>query len=975
MVNYHRHSDVTNIILPDSVATNEDYAKRAKELGHTILSSCEHGTAGRYRQCAELAAKYGLKWRYVAEVYFVKDRHELVARDANNEIILDRDGMPKTYHDRTNCHMILAAKTKKGIGDINEILSEANETGYYYRARIDMELLMKLNPNDVFVTTACIGGIWQYGAYDNDGERAFDFKEPDRLVEEIYHHFGDSFMLEIQNHNTPDQKKLNLHILGLARRLKIKYLVGLDSHYIHEEDKKLREQYLDSRGLHYAEEDGWYMDYPDDETVFNRFVEQGVLKSDQIRLAMDNTNIFETFEDVVFDRSRKIPSIYPDKTQEERNQMYRNLIEEKWTEYQKTVPESDYPKYREAIDYEVDTITSTNTSDYFLLDYEIVKRYKELGGSYTFTGRGSAPSYFTNMLLGFTSIDRVSAPVTMYPDRFISAARLASGSLPDIDNNISDQKLMAQAQAEVVGEGHSAPMVAFGTLKRLSAWKMYCRASNVPFEVANSISDKLKAYELDIKHADEEEKIFIDPFDYVPEEYHEQLKMSEEYLGMIDTISPHPCAFIVCDADIRREFGMIRLKGDVMAAFIDGVTADSYGFVKNDLLMVDVVNVNANIYKRIGIKQPTVPELMKIVSNDIEVWKMYANGYTMGLNQAEKSKSTERVMLYSPKNVSEVTAFCAGIRPGFASMAPTMFNRKRFSYNIPLLDNLLRTKEMPDSFILYQEQVMAILQLGGLAPSESYAAIKAIAKKHPEKVLPIKGRFMESFKQKLIETGESASKAEKTTEAVWQIIEDNTSYSFNCSHAFCVALDSLYTAWAKAHYPYETYAALLSNYSRKGDKDRIDLAKAEMKKAFNIRTAPCRFRQDNRSYYINKEEHYISDALTSIKGIGMKDAEALLALAENEYESFVDLLVDCKNTKGALNSAVIDTLIRMDYFAEFGSAGKLLEVVDAFDNSKNRYNVNHKEATKIKRLDALRAIEAMTEESELDPYDMIIFEA
>ena len=126
------------------MATNEDYAKRAVELGQTILSSCEHGTPGNYRQCYDLAKQYGLRWRYVAEVYFVKDR---LSEDGNG------------LRDRKNCHMILAAKTEKGMYDLNEVISEANISGYYYRPRVDMELLMRLDPKDVFVTTACIAGI------------------------------------------------------------------------------------------------------------------------------------------------------------------------------------------------------------------------------------------------------------------------------------------------------------------------------------------------------------------------------------------------------------------------------------------------------------------------------------------------------------------------------------------------------------------------------------------------------------------------------------------------------------------------------------------------------------------------------------------------------------------------------------------------------------------------------------------------
>ena len=129
-------------MLADSVVTNEDYAKRAVELGHSVLSSCEHGNQGNYRECALLAEKYSLRWRYVSEAYFVKDRHE---------------------KDNTNCHIILAAKTAKGVGDLNFALSEANISGFYYRPRVDMELLLSLDPKDVFVTTACIAGVFKYG--------------------------------------------------------------------------------------------------------------------------------------------------------------------------------------------------------------------------------------------------------------------------------------------------------------------------------------------------------------------------------------------------------------------------------------------------------------------------------------------------------------------------------------------------------------------------------------------------------------------------------------------------------------------------------------------------------------------------------------------------------------------------------------------------------------------------------------------
>lgn len=1039
-MNYHKHDDISNILLTDSVAKLEDYAKRAVELGHTILSSCNHGTPGNYRLAYDLAKKYDLHWRYVAEAYFVKDR-----------LAEDEDGKK----DRKNCHIILAAKTEKGIGDLNEVLSEANISGYYFRPRVDMELLMKLDPKDVFVTTACIAGVWAYGykvdkppeviaaekeneeieslisgaedprggyfdkvsvkniAYAH-GDQAlvdlcediqwqpiktklleireknyatikqligshYNWDEPDKIVKQLHAHFGDSFMLEVQVHNTEKQKAVNKHILELYRKEGIKIIAGMDSHFIYPEDKQLREMRLEANHLKYEDEDGWFMDYPSDEEVFHRFEEQGVLSSAQIQEALDNTNVFLEFEDVEFDKGRKLPTIYPNLTQEERNEKYRQLVLSKWDEYKKNVPQEKWPEYEAGIQYEMDTITSTNTSDYFLLDYEWIRKAKEMGGHLTKTGRGSAPSYFTNTLLGFSSIDRFALPITMYPDRFISADRLKTGT-PDIDMNVSDQGLFGDAMAEVMGEWHCAPMVAYGTLKRLAAWKMYCRAANVPFDVANELSENLKSYELDYKHADDDEKDEINVLDYVPEKYHEYLKASEKYLGMIDSISPHPCAYLICNQDIRREVGIFRInsktskKKVVYAAFIDGATADAYGYLKNDDLQVSIVKLNDEIYRRIGIPQPTVPELLKMTEADKPTWDMYANGWTLGLNQAEREKSTEKVMRYKPKNISELSAFVAGIRPGFASMAPKLFNREHFTYGIPVLDGMLKTKELPESFILYQEQVMMILQWAGFEASESYAAIKAIAKKHPEKVLPMKERFLNGFKDRLIkEAGAHEEDAMQTSATVWKIIEDNTSYSFNSAHAVAVALDSLYTAWAKAHYPYETYVSLLSLYSERKDKDRIAKAKEEMFKAFGIRIVPCKFRQDNRSYFVDKEARTISDALTSVKGISAGVASKLYQMRNNQYDSAIDLFYDLEmNT--SINSAVVKTLIQMGYFEEFGSDGKLLTLYDEFRKGDNKFSKTLIKKSQEKRLDALRFIESVTPESDIPMADKYAFE-
>ena len=584
-------------MLADSVVTNEDYAKRAIELGHSVLSSCEHGNQGNYRECALLAEKYGLRWRYVSEAYFVKDRRE---------------------KDNTNCHIILAAKTAKGVGDLNFVLSEANISGFYYRPRVDMELLLSLDPKDVFVTTACIAGVFKYGE-----------EEVEKLILRFAQHFRNSFMLEVQYHDTEKQRDVNQFLLKLYRRHGIPLIMGTDSHFICPEDAALRQQRLEANHIRYEDESSWYMDYPSGAEAYRRFQKQGVLSDAQIREAIENTNIFLTFEDVVFDKSKKLPSIYPTLSQDERNQKYVNLIREEFKRQTSGMSEKEKAVRMKGVQYEMNAITSTGMSDYFLLDHEIVRRAVEKGGVITKTGRGSAPSYYTNSLLGLSSIDRFAIPVEMFPDRFISADRILSGSLPDIDMNVANREAFEQAQTEVLGEWRTAPMVAFGTLKRLSAWKMYCRAANIPFETANAVGNQLKAYETAVRYAEQGEE--VDLSDFIPDQFSALVAASERYMGLIDSISPHPCAYLLCTEDIRREIGVIRInskagkKQPVFAAFIDGATAEMYGYLKNDMLLVDVVRTNQEAFERIGMKQPDVRELLDMTRGDADTWRMYVS--------------------------------------------------------------------------------------------------------------------------------------------------------------------------------------------------------------------------------------------------------------------------------------------------------------------------------------------------------------
>ena len=949
MQNLHRHTSYSNVCIADSAATNEQYAKRAVELGHKVISSVEHGWQGYYYQCYELAQKYNLKFVFGAEAYWVKDRQKEYEEidPSTGEPLKNKDGTIKAHKDNSNCHILLLAKTEIGRRAINKILSEANETGYYFRPRVDLELLLSLPPDDVVVTTACVA-YWKY-------------EDIEDITLQLWKHFGKNFYLEIQAHATDQQRAISRRILSLSQRYGIEMIVGLDSHYIYPEQAQEREYILEAKDVHYKDEEGWYMDYPDDEEVMRRFMEQGVFTREQVQRAMDNTDISLTFDDYakdnpVFSKDIKLPTLYPNLSQEERNKKYSVLISKLFREYAEKhhITGEEYKRYLEGIKMEVQTVKDTGMADYFLLDYEIVKRAIEKGGVLTDSGRGSSVGYFTNTLLGFSKVDRFQSPITLYPERFISKTRiLETHSLPDIDLNWGTPEIAEEAQKEILGDDHAIPMIAFGTCKKKSAFKLFARSQNMDFELANTISSQIADYEEAVKNAEDDDKDQIDIYDFVDKKYSNYIEQSKKYWGIIMDKKKAPCSYLLYRGNIREEIGLIKCKSETtgkecITAVIDGAIAENYKFLKNDILCVSIVLLVDKIYRRIGIPHKTVEELKDFVKNDPKTWDIYRNGYTLGVNQCEQISSAKKMMRFQAKNISELSAWIAAIRPAFKSMYSKFESRESFSYGIPAFDKLLQTEELPQSWILYQEQSMSVLSYAGFPMDECYGIIKAIAKKHPEKVRPLKDRFIEGFKKRIItEEGIEENQAQEMSERVWQIINDSCGYGFNSAHAYCMAIDSLSCAMLKANYPYEFYEVLLQFHSDRGEKDKVGALKAEMKKAFGIQEGPYRFGEDNRKFNAIPERGIIQPSLLSIKGLSQDLANDLYELSQTKkFDNFIDLLREFDHMK-SMNVAKLDTLIKLNYFSQFGSIGKLLNIVELYNKFGTRKTLKESDVSAL----------------------------
>lgn len=525
---YHVHSCYSNALTqPDSTMFIIDYANVYRDRGHKVLCLSEHGNRSNvweqfdiceaFREGRDLKGKAQTPHSMIplaaAEAYFVPNR------------------LPNTEgkYDGRNFHLILIAKNQEGYYQLNEILSEANLTGFYYRARVDFDLLGRLNYKNFLCTTACLAGVVR----DEEGEK---------YCCQLAEIFRENFYLEVQHHPQQIQKETNSKILKLYQKYKWPLIYGTDSHYINKEDKILRSELMKSKGIQYGDEDSFDLYLPTADEAYDLLLNQGILTRAQIEEAMENTLVLRDFEGVKFSKEKKIPNSYPGKTQKERNYIYKKMCCDEY------IRKAGMPTKEEAkeIHAEMDAVADTGTADYFLLCKRVVEEGIKKGGKLTSTGRGSGSSFATNYALGFTTLNRLHSPVKLYPERFISKERMAAGILPDLDLNLTNVEAFEEAGKEILGEYGCLPMLNYGTTKSLSAFKILAKAKDVDFETSNEVSKQIKAYELDVKHAIEnnaddpdynvDDEVKIDS--YVDNKYLDLVEASKQYQKIILSIGP-----------------------------------------------------------------------------------------------------------------------------------------------------------------------------------------------------------------------------------------------------------------------------------------------------------------------------------------------------------------------------------------------------------------------------------------------------
>lgn len=887
--NYHKHDYYGNIKSLDVVVSPLEYIQRAKELDgdKAIFFSTNHGYQGNIYEYYTLCKEHGVKLIAGVEAYYVPDRFE---------------------KDRRNYHLIIIAKNKNGYKQINSIMSEANTTGFYYKPRVDDELIFKLNPNDVIITTACIAS------------RLRDIEGAEDWIIKMKEYFKDNFYLEVQNHNVESQKEYNKRLLEYSKKYNIPIIHANDSHYIYEKDNKYRDLFLKAKGITYGEEDSFILDYPNYETILKRYENQGILTREQAKTALDNTLIFDSLEGIEFDYEIKMPYI-SDNPSKELGDIIKKEFEKEIKEKHINIKRKE--EYIQAIKEEWKVIEETKMHEYFLINYKMVHlAVNKYNGIITKSSRGSAPSFYINKLLGFTSLDRLNSPITLYPSRFMSTTRiLQSKSLPDIDTNVAFQQPFIDASKELLGEDNCQWMVSFKPLQDSSAFRLYCKAIDMEVEEYDEIAKNLDEYREDNK-------------------WKEIIEESKHFIGVVEAIAQSPCSTLLLSSPISEEIGLIKV-GEVICCNIDGINCDRYKYLKNDILSVSVYKIINDVCNLIGINIPIISELEKLL--DDKTWEIYEKGLTCTINQADSEYGTGLAKRYKPKSIAEMSAFVAAIRPGFAPLLNDFIDRKPYTTGVIELDNLLK-----DSYhrLMYQESIMKYLIWLGIDESETYTIIKKISKKK------FKEKELEELKLKLKEGWLNVVGKEEGFEATWEVVQASAKYSFNASHSLSYAYDSLYGAYLKSHYPLEYYTVVLNQY--KDDLTRTPRLIDECK-YFNIKIQTPKFGYSKAKYSFDKETRTIYKGVGSLKYLNEQKADFLYELSQTkEYKTFTELLCDIK----PIGNRCILILIKLGYFSKFGSISKLLKVFELYKDKGNK-----KTMSKTKDIELYMAYKELAEKN------------
>ena len=867
--------------LMDGLNSPAELAQAAKDAGQTALAITDHGTLASHRDMQIACKEVGIKPILGVEAYISPtDRFDRSSKT---------DKSIQAYN-----HIILLAKNKKGLENINTLQELAWNEGFYHKPRIDREVL-KEYAEGIIVLSGCLNGLISK-AIERD-----EFAEAELMLKDFKKTFGENFYIEVQSHNP---EKINQKLLELADKLKIKAVATGDAHFAKGEDKVLEEAMLIistnpkmdkeadfemSRKMNNLMDRFNYL-YPDRRISFedfNLFIQsRQEIQDDFNKAGITRTDIFDNTMEIAnkveeYDFNRNLDLLPVPKTNADKK------LREMALAGLENIGKADDEEYKARLEEELDVIKQKKFASYFLVVGDMIGWAKQ-NNIMVGPGRGSAAGSLVCYTLGITDVDPIKYNLLFF--RFINPER---NDFPDIDTDFEDRRRKEVKDYLKKKFKHVASISTFTYFKDKGVVRDAARAFMVPLVDVNKALKTVDTFEDFVDSPNTKE---------FRTKYPEVVWLAERLRGKIRSVGVHAAGVVVAKEDIRkyapiesREDANDKVSGRIPVVAYDMDTVADIGLIKLDALGLKTLSVISDTLDSIKKRYGKDIILSELPLDDAKVYKTLSDGYTKGVFQAEATPYTNLLMKMGVDKFEDLVASNALVRPGaMNTVGASYISRKQGKEMTKYVHPIMQPfTENTYGVIIYQEQVMqACVHLGGMSWSEADKVRKIIGKKKDAKEF-------DQFKDKFIE-GASKHISKKESENLWHMFEAHAGYSFNRSHAVAYSMLSYYTAWLKFHYPIEFMFSLLKN---EGNKDtRTEYLIESKRLGLKVRLPHI----NESDIYFSLKDDAIIFGLAEVKFISDKIAHKIL-----EHRPFLtyDAFVKTASKKGSgINSRAIDSL-------------------------------------------------------------------
>jgi DNA polymerase-3 subunit alpha len=882
----HQHSDYVPLHLHSEYSLL-DGAIRIKELVEQAtaykmpaVALTDHGNLFGVIDFYRKTTKAGIKPIIGCEVY-VAPRNRFEKR-------------PATQTEETTYHLILLAKDNNGYRNLVSLVTKAYTEGFYYKPRIDKELLGEYGKGLIGLTSCLKGEVPYYlqrGMFDKAREKALEYR----------HILGpDNFYIELQNNDLSEQEEVNRRLIDLARELQIGVVATNDCHYMRREDARAHDILLciqtgktvkDKDRLH-LNSDGFYFKSPDE--MKNAFKE--------IPEAILNTRAIAERCNVEFTLGANLLPIYRIETGQTPDAMLEELAYEGLNN--KLGP--DQTIYKERLKKELEMIKKMRYSSYFLIVWDFIS-YAKQQSIPVGPGRGSAAGSLVSYCLGITDIDPVQFNLLF--ERFLNPERV---SMPDIDVDFCKNRRseVISYVAEKYGKDHVAQIITFGTMAAKAAIRDVGRALDFPYGEVDKIA-KLVPNTLNITIEDtlKAEPQLKDLYDTNPR-IKELLNTAMRLEGLCRHASTHAAGVVISPNPLTDYTPLYKnpADGSIMTQFDMG-SIEKIGLLKFDFLGLKTLTI---IEKTLQYMRNSGTELLlkDISLEDKNTYELLSSGNTTGIFQLESSGMRDLLVKISPNCFEDLIAIVALHRPGpmGSGMIDDFIKRKKgkipVKYELPQLKEILNNTY---GVILYQEQVMRIANiLANFTMGQADILRKAMGKKRPEE--------MDKQKKVFVEGARANNISEKKASRIFDLMAFFAEYGFNKSHSAAYAYLAYQTAYLKSHYPVEFMAATLSADMDNTDKILKYLAGC---REMGITILPPDINQSGREFLVIGNS--IRFGLEAVKGVGSSTIDSLIELREIDgpFTSVSNFLERVDHRK--VNKKAVENLIKAGAFDSLGT--------------------------------------------------------